>query len=385
MMSSSEPEHALLEEVTAALVLGRLEGTLTHTAPATIRIFATRLIRDILITALRQDGHSFTDLRFDAWYAGLATLSDERPRSTLAPRPLCEGILTELSHASWEPLAVASRNWQLACLAPQDPQAEGAHLDTHQLIAAARTLLDETNAPLFSLPFPALAALHDAVAQSSFFAPIQRDLGTIEVNGARRTLLRTENASPIWAIEILAGQFLHRCGCVQLALPWPGLVALNSVTPLERVEEHRALRAAAFRKVAQNHLDGLDRAANLSAHMHGKPPGSRSSSRAPALLELLAGFGALRCRQIQNLLSASRLGARGMLSSLEAAGMLESTKLQGVWLYSARSGDRPCSSSPIAGVAPSLSPAALNDFEASMADIDRLLSRYEDQPIPEED
>ncbi|MCX7283317.1 MAG: hypothetical protein NTX28_04595, partial [Novosphingobium sp.] len=77
----------------ALLALGRLDGALAMAQPATLRLFALRLLRDMLVTALRQEGHAFTDLRFHAWFAGAATLSDEPSHAARPPKALCEAIL----------------------------------------------------------------------------------------------------------------------------------------------------------------------------------------------------------------------------------------------------------------------------------------------------
>ena len=92
----------------ALLALGRLDGALAMARSATLRLFALSLLRDTLITALRQEGHRFTDDRFHAWFAGVATLSDEPARTARPPRALCEAMLTELAHSSWNDLSEAA-------------------------------------------------------------------------------------------------------------------------------------------------------------------------------------------------------------------------------------------------------------------------------------
>jgi hypothetical protein len=76
----------------AALALGKLDAALAWCPPDIHPIFASRLIRETLISALRQEGHPFTDARFHAWFAGLIPLSDEPLQFALAParsRPPC--------------------------------------------------------------------------------------------------------------------------------------------------------------------------------------------------------------------------------------------------------------------------------------------------------
>jgi hypothetical protein len=119
-----QPGALAVTEVQAMLALGRLDGALAHCPEAALRLFASRLLQDTLIAALRQEGHAFTEQRFHAWFAGLATLADETPRRARPPRALCEAVLTELTHSSWEPLAELATRLQLALLAPQDFSGE---------------------------------------------------------------------------------------------------------------------------------------------------------------------------------------------------------------------------------------------------------------------
>lgn len=143
-------------EAEALLALGRLDGTLGMVGPTTLRLFTIRLLRNLFVAALRKEGHMFTDQRFHAWFAGLATLSDHPPRSGRPPRVLCEAILTELKHSSWDVLAALASRFQTALLAPNDwvasdhvgnnhhgsgLAAETAHQDTHAVVTAARGLL----------------------------------------------------------------------------------------------------------------------------------------------------------------------------------------------------------------------------------------------------
>ncbi len=71
-------------EAEAALALGRLDGALcAYPAPA-VRIFAGLIVRSALTRALAQEGHAFTEQRFDAWFAGLVPLADGE--ATALPR-----------------------------------------------------------------------------------------------------------------------------------------------------------------------------------------------------------------------------------------------------------------------------------------------------------
>ena len=120
MPGELDPEGAYAAQIAAAMALGRLDGAVRASAAPTLRVFAARLLRDMLTSALRQEGHAFTDIRFHAWFAGLVTLSDEPPRLARPPRALAEAMLTELTHSSWEPLATLATRLLPALLAPTD-------------------------------------------------------------------------------------------------------------------------------------------------------------------------------------------------------------------------------------------------------------------------
>ena len=64
-----EAPPALPAEIEAALALGRLDGALGACRSATLRLFAAAQLRGMLIAALRQEGHAFTEQRFHAWFA----------------------------------------------------------------------------------------------------------------------------------------------------------------------------------------------------------------------------------------------------------------------------------------------------------------------------
>lgn len=67
----------------AARALGQLDAALAWCPPDMHPILASRLIRETLISALRQEGHLFTDARFHAWFAGLVV----NGQRTLHPTP----------------------------------------------------------------------------------------------------------------------------------------------------------------------------------------------------------------------------------------------------------------------------------------------------------
>jgi hypothetical protein len=142
----------------------QIDGALAHCSDVALRIFAGQLLRDMLIAALRQEGHLFTEQRFYAWFAGIATLADETPRLARSARAICEAVLTELAHSSWDPLAALALGLQRALLAPQDHTSgdtnANAHEDARAIISDARHLLGGLAAAPSPLPLVSLARLH---------------------------------------------------------------------------------------------------------------------------------------------------------------------------------------------------------------------------------
>ncbi|TWH78538.1 hypothetical protein [Novosphingobium taihuense] len=367
----------------ALLALGRLDGALVMAERTTQRLFATRLLRDLLIGALRQEGHAFTDERFHAWFAGATTLSDEPTRAARPPRSLCEAILTELTHSSWDLLAEAATRFQPALLAPADlvdssPTCLTAHQDALSVIAAAHDLI----AKLDSCPNPlaGLAQLHRAAAGHVLFAPTERApepfvIGTMRLTGEPMAL-----PAPRWALELLWGEHWHKAGLLAHALPLPRIIRLDAmrIAAVSDFDEHdttREIFAATLCDVAQNLYSGIGEAGLLVRRLTACQPGKRRTSRAPALLELLAAFGPLRSGQLETLLGVSRLGIRTMLGELERISVLECTSLAGLRLYGVNLKSRPAWDVAEVGMVSAFSTASLEEYESAMADIDALLAR----------
>lgn len=383
----SDTPHRDLE-AEALLALGRLDGTLGMVGPTTLRLFTIRLLRDLLVAALRQEGHMFTDQRFHAWFAGLTTLSDHAPRSGRPPRVLCEAILTELKHSSWDELAALASRFQTALLAPNDYVAsdhvgsglagETAHQDTHAVVTAARGLLG--GLPPSPHPLTALAHLHRAAGAHVQFAPPERAPEPIAMGSIRLTVERAGAPSPRWALEMLWGEHWYAARLLPHALPFPGLIRLDAMHASEPADpghpdDTPTILATALRDVAQGLCRNLNEADRLARRLKDTPPGKRSTSRAPALLELLSGFGPLRSAQLETMLGVTRLGLRTMLGALDTVGVLGRTTLAGVHLYAVNLEARVADDAGDLAANASFSSAALGEFDAAMANIDALLAR----------
>jgi hypothetical protein len=369
-------ELAQASEIAAALALGRLDGALAHCGESALRILAGGLVRDTLIAALRQEGHAFTEPRFHAWFAGLATLSDLPVRHARPPRVLCAAILTELRHSSWAELRDLSTRLHPALLAPQDLEEPQAHATVHAVIADARILLDTLASGNPEDCFSTLAALYDAIGRSVRFAPGERQAPTNAPGLRRQAVDRPPPPSPRWAIEMLYGETLRHRGSLCRTLPLPGLIRLDALSDGD-AGEGSTLRADGLRRVAQGLCERLAEAHAWAGEAQRRRAGQRATSRAPALFELLAGFGPMRSAQLETALAATRLGIRGMIARLEDDGVIARTTISGSHLHALVDRREPLL--PRGREAETALPTdALDEFEASLAEVDRLLAARSD-------
>lgn len=354
----------------AARALGQLDAALAWCPSDIHPIFATRLIRETLISALRQEGHLFTDARFHAWFAGLIPLSDEPLQLALAPRALATTLLAELTRSRWLPLADAALGLEKACLALRDPDSAAA-------VETARAAIDEATAMVVALeptplPFAALAALHRAIGQSPRFAPAERATETITLGDRQVVIERPRPPSPRWAIECAFGAQVS-------GLPLNGVIRLETVRAAD--DENMAHGAMVQAEALRDVLDHLNRiiaeARDTHRHVVDYYRGKRRNSRAQQLFCLLAGFGPLRSSQIEAVLDATRLGVRTMLAALSQAGDLAVETLSGVKLYSVTRDRPPVPHAALSDEPGRFSCEAIDDYDAALARIDALLSRYD--------
>lgn len=364
--------HLSAVEAEALLAMGRLDGALAYCGEEAESIYAGRVLRQTLIGALRHEGYAFTESRFQAWFAGLSTLSDDPSHKARPSRALCEAILIELTHSAWPSLTRNAANLLSALLAPQDLQLSDAAMELHTIITQARAIIDELTATMLA-PLPALDALHDAVAQSTVFAPLERTEPAFQL--ALTDLRSGPHQAPLWAVEMLYGNCLVSAGALHRPIPLVGLLR-PAVKNIEHADA-QILRADGLREVITMHVAMLAQASALSKR--GSALDTRRTSRAPAVLALLSGFGAMRSAQIEQVLQVTRLGVRGILQTLLTAGEIEQTTVSGAHLYAVRT----TPAAPLTAAPPledAFSDDALDEFEASMAQIDRLLNNAASRP-----
>lgn len=376
--SLADLEALCAAQAQAARALGQLDAALAWCSADIHPILAARLIRETLISALRQEGHRFTDARFHAWFAGLVPLSDEPLQFALAPRALATTLLAELTRSRWTPLADAAPGLEKACLALRDP-------DSTLAVETARAAIDEAAALVAALepaplPFAGLAALHRAIGQSPRFAPAERATETITIASRQVVIERPRPPSPRWAIECAFGAHLQATGAHGAALPLNGLIRLDTVRAADVNDNpaHAAIIQAEALRDVLDHLNGLvDEAARTRKGLADRYRAKRTNSRAQQLYGLLSGFGPLRSSQIEAVLGATRLGVRTMLTTLAEAGDLAIETLSGVKLYSVTRSRPPVPPPALADEPGRFSSDAIEDYDAALAQIDALLARHD--------
>lgn len=223
------------------------------------------------------------------------------------------------------------------------------------------------------LPFAALARLHALLRQDALFAPLERASRTFSVAERSMTIEQAAPRTPLWAVDAALGRLLSACGAWQLALPCPGAVTAEALQPqLWRGE--RAIVSARTLHASATRLAELVAKTRRRAALMGEQLGHlRSSARAPQVWIVLAGFAPLGLDQMASAFGVSRRGTYAIGDALTAAGLARRESIKGKVLLVADASRRDRLSAPL-DPAPALPRPALAEFDAAMAEIDRLLA-----------
>lgn len=358
----------------ALAALGRLDGTLAALGGEARAIFARRLVTACVIDALRVERHAFTDDRFAVWRAGIGTLSDEATHRQRAPSRVMRTVLADLATHEWQPLAEAAQAFDIIAR----PLTDGPHSpdeadpvddlwEAHEL-AASIAPSEEPNLAL---------AYAEAAREHVVFAPRETQLRMFGDGAYRKTYQLTPAGPPTWALGLYAGIVLKGEGLLRHAVPVPGAIVAHALRRDIEDGERYLAHYSAVRQATAALAKIADDARHAETVIMRRCSALRGSSRAPLVARYLAGFGALRSDQLGRLLGASRAGVRGMIVSLRGLGLIATTNVSGVKLHAlvahtptrerVRSG-RP---TPLAG----LSKAALDEFDAALAEVERLGAR----------
>lgn len=361
----------------AALAWGVLQGKLAHLTPEVAHHFCCGLVRSALVDALAQAGFPGADAWLSSWYCGLEPLPGVTAHATAPASLIAETLLTELSLSAWEPLAKAATQIRAAarferndpCGAPDTTPAFAAQ-------EADRLAAQIENTPDADWPLAALDRLHSAAAGSLHFAPAERTRQLLDLPSGPVAFEQTVSAMPLWALDLVAGNLIARNNPGTRPLPFPAAVRAEALRPELWPRERAVLVADAARSAAQRLTGLLDAAWSTVTHMQDSTSRLRSTSRAPGLYRMLAGFGPLRPIQIEAALDVSKNGVRDLVAALVKAGLAEMTSHRHQALVRAAVPARLRVPAAVpADEAEAIPDTKFAEFDAAMADIDRLLAR----------
>jgi hypothetical protein len=367
-------EEVALAQAECALALGRFDGLLTGLPPAETALFGMSLLRAVLLAALAQAGFADAEWRFDAWFAGLDRGPQETPLTGCSAYAVVRALLGELGHHPWPPLADAARTITAAARFGVDraTQPEDA-LASEAIMKAAGLARQACALGGTALPFAGLDRLHGLLRAEPLFAPVERASRTFPLNGRDVAIEQTAPRTPLWAVDAVLGSLLSAYGACRVPLPIPGAVTAEALQPQLWPGERALLAAHSLHASVTRLVDLIADARRQAALMREHLAHLRSSARAPQVWILLAAFAPLGLDQMTSAFGVSRRGTYAIGDALIAAGLARREMIKGKILLVADEPQRD-QRSPSLGQAPALPHPTLADFDAAMAEIDRLLA-----------
>jgi len=373
------PEELALTQAECALALGRLDGLLAGLTETEERLFCVGLLRTMLLSALAQSGFADAELRFNAWFAGLDRAPQETPLTPCSAHAVVRALLDQLGLHPWAPLAEAAQTITAAARFGADHPMQPEDADAGEAIARATELASQVGVSGdIALPFAGLARLNALLRAEPLFAPLERGSRTFSFGGREVAIEQTAPRTPLWAVDAALGLLLALGGTWTRSLPCPGAMTAHALQP-QLWSGERALLAARSLHASVTRLCGLvadarRRAAVIRAHLGHL----RSRARAPHVWTVLAAFAPLGLDQMASAFGVSRRGTYAIGDALVGAGLARRESVKGKVLLVAQD-PRKDRLSPSLDQAPALPRPALAEFDAAMAEIDRLLVRSSDQ------
>lgn len=367
-------EEVALAQAECALTLGRFDGLLAGLTDPEQQLFCAGLLREVLLSALTQAGFTDAPLRFDAWFAGIDRGPQEPPLTACSAIAVVRALLAELSHHRWEPLAAAAQTIAAAArFTADDPAQDEGTLAPEAITRAAELARQAGINDDTPLPFAGLARLNALLYADPLFAPLERGSRTFSLGPREVAIEQIAPRTPLWAVDAALGCLLSASGTWARALPCPGAVTAEALQP-RLWHGERALLAARSLHASAMRLCELVADARRRAALMGQQLGHlRSSARAPLVWTFLSAFAPLGLDQIGLAFGVSRRGTYAISDALVSAGLAQRKTVKGKVLLVADEphGDRLSPSLNQAHVIPR---ATMAEFDAAIADIDRLLS-----------
>ena len=360
----------------AVLAWGLLQGSLAHVPPEVAHHFCCSLIRLALIDALAQTGFPGADAWLSSWYCGLEPVPGITAHAAAPASLVAVTLLSELSLSTWEPLADAATQIRAAARFGREGRDAPDTTPAFAVEEATRLAAQLENNPDADWPLAVLDRLHSAAAGSPHFAPAERARQLLDLPSGLVALEQSMPAMPLWALDLVAGALIALGNPGSRPLPFPAAVRAEALRPELWPRERGILVADAARSAAQRLTGLLDGAYSTMQDMQEAISCLRSTSRAPGLYRMLAGFGPMRPIQIEAALHVSKNGVRDLVAALVKAGLAEMTSHRHQALV--------CATVPSRLRAPAAVPTdegeatpdtTFAEFDAAMADIDRLLAR----------
>ncbi len=364
----------------AALAWGALQGRLAHLPSDVAHHYCCAHIRLTLLDGLGQAGYPGAETWFSSWFSGLAAVPDVRAHAAAPASLIAETLLGELSLSPWGPLAeVATQIRSAARFDRGDRRDMPSPTPAHMVEEAAR-LAESTESGAGrdhiagDWPLAALDRLHRAAAASPHFAPAESEHRLLDLPSGPVALEQVVAAPPLWALDLTTGAVIARDNRGSRPLPLPGAVRAEALKAQLWPRERAILVADAAFAAAQKLTTLLDAAHRTVTDMQQAIARLRSTSRAPGLYRLLSGFGPLRPIQIERAMTISKNGVRDLVAALVKAGLAEMSAVQHQAVVCAIPPEHRSAHAPAVGVDASADDQ-FAEFDAAMADIDRLLSR----------
>jgi len=365
----------------AHLLLGRIDALTDCLQDIARTVFVFMLLRQALVQALRQEGYEFTDKRFFGWNDSRHHLSEQPTTGTLRPaRVVREAVLDELKDSSWAIMAEAATVMRSACSSFSDHRTDNERDEVYAAVEEARAIVEVVVQYNANSPLSSLQSVHDLMSKSTRLARPEQSFGPLVGMDGRFIESHRPLCSPRWAMEIKIGELWRKLGIMQHALPWTGLIRLDSMSK-EILEDKggEMVRATALRDRAREMNQNLATSVTISERILSKSKHFRSTSRALHVASALAGFGPLQVRQLEVVASATRGGVLSMVKSLESVGLLRRNTYHGVVFYSYDGGRHSKSTAAIADNSFAFSRKTLDSYEQSLAKIDSLLCVTKDK------
>ena len=375
-------EDLMTARVRAALTWGQLQGRLAHVPAQVAHQFCAALARLLLVEALAGSGFSGANSWFSAWFSGLQPVPDATAHVAAPPSLVADTLLAELSLSAWAPLADTAIQIRAAAHFHRGegaPQGERGDAPAFAVAEAARLAEPPADDRADDWPLAALDRLHRAAAASPHFAPTERSYQLLPLPAGPVSFEQTRTATPLWALDLLAGALIARSEPATRPLPLPGAVRAEALRPELWSRERAIITAEAAGEAAQRLSDQLDAAHASVREVHEAMTVLRSTSRAPLLYRLLAGFGPLRPLQIEKALGVSKNGVRDLVAALVQAGLAERAAYEHHTIIRAlpRARRATLAAEGESRSVETSSGATFAAFDAAMADVERVLARME--------